>query len=109
MSVPSEEMPSGLDILILREVGFRTWDPIGLCQAGEDWRGSPFEDEYDSYLCEAAARLSTGEPAENVSAFLQEIEIAHMGLGASDTVAPRALAAVREIGRLIGDCAGSSG
>ena len=56
----------------LREIGWSQWDPIGL-------GGTP-DDEYDSYLLQAAGRLSSGASEEEVTDYLVGIETEYMGL-----------------------------
>jgi hypothetical protein len=60
----------------LREIGWAKWDPIGLCR-----RDCLPEDEYDSYLLQAAGRLLNGASQEEVANYLVSIEIEYMGLG----------------------------
>lgn len=60
----------------LREIGWDRWDPIGL----SGFEGRP-DDEYDSYLLEAARRLWNGAGVEEVTDFLVKVETEYMGLG----------------------------
>lgn len=60
---------------MLREIGWAKWDPIGL-GAKVDWP----EDEYDSYLLQAAGRLWNGASREEVASYLVNIETEYMGL-----------------------------
>jgi hypothetical protein len=69
----------------LREIGWAKWDPIGL--SGTD--GWP-EDEYDSYLLQAAGRLWNGASQEEVANYLVSIETEYMGLGQAPGVHQRA-------------------
>lgn len=101
MSVQNETPLRAGTLPALRAIGFGLWDPIGLNMDGEVWSGSSFEDEYDRYLLEVAARFLAGETADHLATYLCDIESVHMGLGISDTTASRASAAVREIGRLV--------
>ena len=75
----------------LREIGWAEWNPIGL------HRTESAEDEYDSYLLQAADRLWNGEPEEAVAAYLADIEANHMGLGHGFGIKTRALATARAI------------
>ena len=59
----------------LREIGWQRWDPIGL----SGLENTP-DDEYDSYLLQAAGRLWNGVSKEDVAEYLVEIEIEHMEL-----------------------------
>ncbi len=77
----------------LREIGWLTWDPIGL--GGPD-RGWP-ADEYDSYLLQAAEKLWHGKTDEAVADYLIEIETGHMGLAATPSVQARALEVARAL------------
>lgn len=83
----------------LREIGWSQWDPIGLSQMGDDdWKdGGPCADEYDSYLLGVVGRLRRGEPASQAIAYLEEIEIDHMGGGRNSTTRSRAEATVAHI------------
>ena len=69
----------------LREIGWAKWDPIGL--GGTDDRP---EDEYDSYLLQAAGRLWNGASREEVANYLVSIETEYMGLGEAPDVHRRA-------------------
>ena len=83
----------------LRERGWSLWDPIGLKEfSGGDWQdGGACADEYDSYLLQVVGQLRRGEPILKVAAYLEEIEIDHMGLGRSATTRERAEATVAAI------------
>ncbi|TWJ08884.1 hypothetical protein [Altererythrobacter ishigakiensis] len=69
----------------LREIGWAKWDPIGL-SGTEDWS----EDEYDSYLLQAAGRLWNGESRQEVTSYLVSIETEYMGLGEAPGIHQRA-------------------
>lgn len=75
----------------LREIGWDEWDPIGL----KGVEGA--EDEYDTYLLQAAGRLWNGESEEDVATYLADIEANHMGLGHGFSIKLRARATVRAI------------
>ena len=49
----------------LRDIGFSQWDPIGLARLRDQ-----HEDEYDSYLLQAAGLAIRGNTAAEVSEFL---------------------------------------
>ena len=49
----------------LREIGFAHWDPIGLVKTRRQ-----HEDEYDSYLLQAAGLAIRGEREDGVSDYL---------------------------------------
>ena len=69
----------------LREIGWAKWDPIGL--AGTE--GQP-DDEYDSYLLQAAGRLWNGASQEEVADYLVGVETEYVGLGDAPGVRQRA-------------------
>jgi len=63
----------------LREIGWKSWDPIGL--AYED--GSCHEgcaDEYDRYLLHVASLICRGGTTGQAAAYLVDIATEHMGL-----------------------------
>ena len=76
----------------LREMGWNTWDPIGLNEV-ED---RP-DDEYDSYLLQAAGRLWNGASEDEVTDYLASIETEYMGLGPRHDVRKRARELVRAL------------
>lgn len=61
----------------LREIGFRLWDPLGLCEAWQE--GEEMADEYDSYLMRAYSAAVNGHGPELICAVLRQAE-ATMGL-----------------------------
>lgn len=61
----------------LRRILMEEWDPIGVADIPEA------ADEYDSYLGQIARRLREGASADEVAAFLHEVETVTMGLGSS--------------------------
>lgn len=88
----------------LRDIGWVLWDPIGLLGPP----GSPFgvwseedhlsfADEYDRYLVSAASQIRRGEADEIVAAYLQDVEMNHMGLGRGRDTWKRAVAVVKAI------------
>ena len=78
---------------VLRDIGWREWDPIGLRPA-EGWQASSAADEYDSYLLHVAARLQKDERDADLIDYLVRIETEHMGLRRGDTTRARAAATV---------------
>jgi hypothetical protein len=59
------------------------WDPIGV-------RGVPeATDEYDSYLGQIGKRLREAQGADEIAAFLTDLEEVRMGLGVSDAARKR--------------------
>lgn len=65
----------------LQNIGWSLWDPIGLLGEGERWEDQPYQDEYDSYLIEAAAQIRRSVDKNQVVEYLVKIETKHMGLG----------------------------
>jgi hypothetical protein len=61
----------------IREVLYRDWDPIGVCDAGPD-------DEYDSYIGPVYRLLVSQPKKEEVTAELRRIEDGPIGIGASE-------------------------
>lgn len=83
----------------LREIGWSYWDPIGLKAISDgDWQdGGSCADEYDGYLIQVAGRLRRGDPPADIIAYLEDIEIGHMGLNRNITTRSRAEATVNAI------------
>lgn len=79
---------------VVRDIGWREWDPIGLRPSEGGWQASSAADEYDSYLLHVAARLQNGDTDAAVTDYLVSIETQHMGLSPSDTTRRRAAATV---------------
>lgn len=61
----------------LREVGFRHWDPLDLCEAWQE--GGEMADEYDSYLMRAYSAAVQGCAPEAICTTLRQAEAA-MGI-----------------------------
>lgn len=74
----------------LREIGFGTWDPLGLAEAWAD--GEPMVDEYDTYLLSAFGVAVNGGDIAAVREVLRAAEI-RMGLADGGTAAQRERAA----------------
>lgn len=79
---------------MLRDIGWREWDPIGLLPMEGGWQASGVADEYDRYLLHVAAGLQNGDPDAVLTDYLVSIETEHMGLSPSDTAPLRASATV---------------
>ena len=65
----------------LRDIGWTYWNPIGLLTAdnfAEDKQN--FDDEYDTYLMQAAGMLWSNRPREDVVAYLADIEQNHIDM-----------------------------
>lgn len=88
---------SPVKLSILRDIGWREWDPIGLRTIEGGWEGSSAADEYDSYLLKVVGRLQSGEPDSPLVDFLLGSEIEYMGLGFTPSARPRAVATVKAI------------
>jgi hypothetical protein len=83
----------------LREIGWSLWDPIGLRELSEDqWQdGGGCADEYDGYLLQVVGRLRRGGSLADVSAYLEDSEVGHIGLTRNSTTSSRAKATVEAI------------
>ena len=90
-------------LLNLREIGWLLWDPIGLRELcdGEWQDGGACADEYDGYLLQVVGRLRRGDPADEVSAYLEDTEVGHMGLSRNATTGSRARATVEAIAQYL--------
>ena len=69
------------------------WDPIGVRDIPEA------SDEYDSYLGPIASRLRKGATADELAAYLTEVEEVQMGLGESAAAQMRNRAVAHRRGR----------
>jgi hypothetical protein len=87
---------------ILRDIGWRDWDPIGLLEDG-NWEDSAAADEYDTYLLHVAARLQKGEDDGHLIDYLVATETKHMGLGMQPDTRPRAVATVAALCEYVRD------
>ena len=67
----------------LRATLMEEWDPIGVSEIPEA------ADEYDSYLGQLGSRLRADAPADEIAAYLTEVEEVHMGLGHSPAARKR--------------------
>lgn len=92
-----------LKLSILRDIGWREWDPIGLQSLEGGWQQSTAADEYDSYLIHVAVRLQNGEADKPNVDYLLEVESQHMGLGGTSTATTRARATVAAIREYVRD------
>lgn len=87
---------------VLRDIGWREWDPIGLSTLEDGWEGSSAADEYDGYLLHLAARLQKGELDERMVDYLVGIETEHMGISLSSSTRSRAVATVAAVREYVG-------
>jgi len=79
-----------IDLNRLRQIGWDTWNPIGL---DDDWRAAGGADEYDSYLLHVASMIVCGESQADAAAYLIKIASEHMGLSFVDPQAAQATVA----------------
>lgn len=87
----------------LREIGWKTWDPLCLLKSGEDWREKRYSDEYDSYLLRAAQRAFGGASEGEVAAYLIGSAAERMGMGQSEPLVKSSVNTARAIIALIED------
>ena len=85
-------MANSLTLNTLREIGWSTWNPIGLPGPPE----TP-ADEYDMYLLEAMRQLERRECLRDVADYLIRIEQKQMGMGVMPFAADRALATAQAL------------
>ena len=73
--------------------------PIGLRELSDgDWQdGAACADEYDCYLLQVVGRLRRGDPNDEIIAYLEDIEVGHIGLARTLTTGARATATVEAI------------
>lgn len=69
---------------VLREIGWRLWDPIGLFDKDNPETMARIADEYDTYLKRAAGMLRNGKTVEGVAKYLRSAERSMMGVGPAD-------------------------
>lgn len=69
---------------VLREIGWRLWDPIGLFDKDDPETMARIADEYDTYLKCAAGMLRNGKTVDDVAKYLYSAERSMMGLGPAD-------------------------
>jgi hypothetical protein len=72
----------------LREIGWTSWDPIGLRALDSEWPA----DEYDSYLLVGFDMIQSGKSVDEVTAYLIEMASVNMGLSKVDGAAARTTA-----------------
>lgn len=86
------------ELSLLREIGWKFWDPIGL----RDFGGTP-DDEYDSYLLQAAGLLWNGSSEGEVADYLVDVETKHMGLVDAQAAQQRSENAVSALSRYVSE------
>ena len=82
------------DLQILRNIGWKYWDPIGVVGPAAGWP----DDEYDTYLLAIAGALWNGGSQSDAVDYLVKIETEHMGLKSVEGMNERARLAVAVVG-----------
>jgi len=72
---------TGIELDRLRQIGWNSWNPIGLDEA---WKDAGGLDEYDPYLLHVVDMLASGASQADASAYLIAIASEHMGLSSFD-------------------------
>ena len=88
-----------IKLSVLRDIGWKEWDPIGLLAIGEAWDHQPFADEYDRYLLAVAGDLRRGGSLANAVQFLLRAVRETMGISAHPDQEVRASTTARLIQR----------
>ena len=86
-----------IKLSVLRDIGWKEWDPIGILPEGRNWDHEPFANEYDSYLLEVAGAFRRGASLTEATSYLAHIEREHMGLSNQTDRLARAEATARLI------------
>lgn len=74
-----------IKLSLLRDIGWKLWDPIGLGSQGESWP-EDCADEYDRYLLHIVGMLNQGKSPEEAVEYLGWVRAEHMGMGPSTPV-----------------------
>lgn len=74
-----------IKLSLLRDIGWKLWDPIGLGSQGESWP-EDCADEYDRYLLHVVGMLNQGKSSEEAVEYLGWVRAEHMGMGPSTAV-----------------------
>jgi hypothetical protein len=69
-----------IKLSLLRDIGWKLWDPIGLALPGGAWPNH-CADEYDSYLLHVLAMLNQDKTSEEAVDYLDWVRAEHMGMG----------------------------
>lgn len=80
---------------VLRDIGWKLWDPIGLGSPGGGWP-EHCADEYDRYLLHLVGMLNQGKSPEEAADYLEWVRSEYMGLGPSNTLARNACVATAQ-------------
>jgi hypothetical protein len=83
----TKEKPDNINAL--RELGWSLWDPIEILVTKTTWRGTAFEDEYDTYLIEMQNMARRGLQVEELTNYAINIVDEWMELGRNDEVEAR--------------------
>ena len=94
---------AAVKLSVVRDIGWREWDPIGLSTIEGGWEGSTAADEYDQYLLHLAARLQRGDADGPLVDYLVLIETDHMGLTSNPSARSRAAATVAAMREYVRD------
>lgn len=89
------------DLSRLRKIGWELWDPIGLRGLDAD-----VEDEYDSYLLQAAGRTWNGASEDELVDYLISVETEHMGLGEGRGIRTRGRAVAKALADYVSELRG---
>lgn len=74
------DYPPPIKLSVLRDIGWKEWDPIGLLPVGEKWDHQPFADEYDRYLLAVAGHFRRRGSFKEAVEFILKVERKAMGL-----------------------------
>ena len=86
-----------IKLSLLRDIGWKLWDPIGLGSRGYGWP-KDCADEYDSYLLHVVGMLDQGNSNQEAIDYLDWARAEHMGMGPStDTTRQACIATVEAI------------
>lgn len=91
------DYPPPIKLSVLRDIGWKEWDPIGLLPPGEIWDHQPFADEYDHYLLAVAGGFRRGMSLEGATHFLLTAVRETMGISAHPLQIEQASATARLI------------
>jgi hypothetical protein len=78
-----------IKLSLLRDIGWKLWDPIGLGLPGGDWPND-CADKYDSYLLHVVGMLNQDKTFEEAVDYLDWVRAEHMGMGPSSEAAHHA-------------------
>lgn len=99
--------PPPIKLSVLREIGWKEWDPIGL-SALKEVLGADVDDEYDSYLLAVAGGFRSGASLDDAIQYLVIAARQRMGLSAHPLQIEKASATARMIQRYMAELDGRS-